>query len=178
MIRSDHPDVAFIGFVRPGVGAIPPIAEQQAMWWTALILDKMSIPTKPGHYKLLTPQKNSRIEYGVDYSTYMSVLAKDFEGAPDLLELWRTHGWKVLFAYCFGASFVTFYRLTGPFASKVAPEVTKTELLDTIIRRGIIGNFFFGVVPMVFYGLINALAYAFELCGFVLKEKDTEGVDL
>jgi dimethylaniline monooxygenase (N-oxide forming) len=31
IIKAGHPDVGFIGFVRPGVGAIPPIAEQQAM---------------------------------------------------------------------------------------------------------------------------------------------------
>jgi hypothetical protein len=55
------------------------------------------------------------------------------------------HGLKVLLVYCFGASFVTFYRLVGPFKSDVAPEITKTELAETILRRGILGNLFFGV---------------------------------
>ena len=32
IIKAGRPDVGFIGFVRPGVGAIPPIAEQQALW--------------------------------------------------------------------------------------------------------------------------------------------------
>lgn len=32
IIKAGRPDVGFVGFVRPGVGAIPPIAEQQAMW--------------------------------------------------------------------------------------------------------------------------------------------------
>jgi dimethylaniline monooxygenase (N-oxide forming) len=144
IVSPDDISVSFIGFVRPGVGAIPPIAEQQAMWWTALITGRMSIPTDPPHYHLLS-KDTSRIKYGVDHSAYMSVLAKDFGGAPGLLELYREHGLRVLFAYCFGASFVTFYRLVGPFRSKVAPEITKGELTETILRRGVLGNLFFGV---------------------------------
>ena len=110
----------------------------------------MQEPKHAGHYKLLH-KENARIEYGVDYSSYMSVLAKDFGGAPSLLELWRVHGFKILLIYCFGASFVSFYRLTGPFASPKAPEVARTELMDTVMRRGLTGNFFFGVVPMRMY---------------------------
>ena len=37
LINADQPDVAFIGFVRPGVGAIPPIAELQAQWCACAI---------------------------------------------------------------------------------------------------------------------------------------------
>jgi dimethylaniline monooxygenase (N-oxide forming) len=161
IIAPTEPTVSFIGFVRPGVGAIPPIAEQQAMWWTALITNRMSMPTDPSHYHLLSPE-TSRIKYGVDHSAYMSTLAKDFGGAPGLAQLWREHGLKVLLVYCFGASFVTFYRLVGPFKSATAPTITKTELAETILRRGILGNVFFGVIPMIFYGLINVAAWALE----------------
>lgn len=49
----------------------------------------------------------------------------------------------------FGAAFPTFYRLTGPFQSELAPQIVKTELWDTIKRRGVIGNIFMGVIPMV-----------------------------
>lgn len=177
IVKSDRPDIAFIGFVRPGVGAIPPIAEQQAMWWVALITNQMAMPTTAGHYRLLT-KNNARIEYGVDYSTYMSVLALDFGGAPSIVDLWSIHGLRILFAYCFGASFVSFYRLTGPFASAYAAQVASTELLDTIRRRGIIGNFFFGVVPMLFYGTLNAIAFLLEKLGVLSAEVSTSGVDL
>ncbi|KAF1977650.1 dimethylaniline monooxygenase [Bimuria novae-zelandiae CBS 107.79] len=144
IVAPSHPDIAFIGFVRPGVGAIPPISEQQAMWWTAAITNQMKLPTDPPHYHLLA-KKGARIQYGVDHSAYMSTLAKDFGGAPGLLELWRAHGLKVLLVYCFGASFVTFYRLVGPFKSAEAPMIAKTELAETITRRGVLGNLFFGV---------------------------------
>jgi dimethylaniline monooxygenase (N-oxide forming) len=146
------------------------------MWWTALILGKMQEPTHAGHYKLLT-KNNARIEYGVDYSTYMSVLAQDFGGAPSLLELWRLHGFTILLVYCFGASFVSFYRLTGPFASSMAPEITKTELLDTVMRRGLTGNFFFGVVPMLFYGILNGVSYMLEKLGVLSQERPAVEVD-
>lgn len=162
IVSPDDTSIAFIGFVRPGVGAIPPIAEQQAMWWTALILHKMVIPTDPPHYHLLA-KESSRIKYGVDHSAYMSTLAKDFGGAPGLVELYHEYGLKVLLVYCFGAAFVTFYRLVGPFRSKEAPEIAKTELAETITRRGVLGNLFFGVVPMVFYGVINGLAWMWEV---------------
>jgi dimethylaniline monooxygenase (N-oxide forming) len=144
IVAPTDTSIAFIGFVRPGVGAIPPIAEQQAMWWTALITHRMTLPTDPPHYHLLA-KSSSRIQYGVDHSAYMSTLAKDFGGAPGLLELWKVHGTKVLLVYCFGASFVTFYRLLGPFRSEEAPRIARTELAETILRRGVLGNVFFGV---------------------------------
>jgi dimethylaniline monooxygenase (N-oxide forming) len=165
IVSPKDPSMSFIGFVRPGVGAIPPIAEQQAMWWTALITNQMPMPTDPPHYHLLT-KETSRIQYGIDHSAYMSTLAKDFGGAPGLRELYmvrnfhvrtpcetninfvlniKVHGMKILLVYCFGASFVTFYRLIGPFKSELAANITKTELAETIMRRGILGNLFFGV---------------------------------
>jgi dimethylaniline monooxygenase (N-oxide forming) len=156
--------------VRPGVGAIPPIAEQQAMWWTALLLGHMRIPTSAPHYHLLASE-GARIRYGVDYSAYMSTLARDFGGAPDLLQLYRRHGLRVLLVYCFGASFVTFYRLLGPFKSSDAPRIATTELAETILRRGIIGNYLFAVLPMIFYGILNAMAYLLDICTFIPEEE-------
>jgi dimethylaniline monooxygenase (N-oxide forming) len=142
------------------------------MWWTALITNRMSIPTDPPHYHLLAA-KSSRIKYGVDHSAYMSTLAKDFGGAPSLLELWQKHGWRVLLIYCFGASFVTFYRLSGPFAFDDARRITETELAETILRRGMVGNLFFGVIPMLFYGVLNALAWLADCCGLLPDEQDS-----
>ena len=169
VVSFSQPDIAYIGFVRPGVGAIPPIAEQQAMWWTASLLGKMPLPTSPPHYHLLAPT-TARIQYGVDHSAYMSTLAKDFGGAPDLRELWREYGLRVVLAYCFGASFVTFYRLLGPFRWSGAGKVAGTELMETVKRRGLIGNLFFGVIPMMFYGMINAVALMLEVLGLIPQE--------
>lgn len=63
----------------------------------------------------------------------------------------------------FGAAFTPFYRLTGPYRSPLAPAIVRGELWDTITRRGILGNLFMGVIPMVSYGIVNALALMVEL---------------
>ena len=151
------------------------MAEMQIQLFLLITRGKIPIPTSPETYHLLH-KPEGRIQYGVDYSTYMSTLAKDMGSAPGLGQLWREHGWFVLFVYCFGAAFPTFYRLTGPYKSAVAPEIVRTELWDTIRRRGWIGNLVMGVIPMVgssqhdsrgadgqaFYAVINLLAYLAE----------------
>ncbi|WVO14601.1 hypothetical protein L204_102236 [Cryptococcus depauperatus] len=156
--------IAFIGFVRPGVGAIPPIAEMQAQLFFLLSssLKPIPIPTSLENYHLLH-SPDSRIQYGVDYSTYMSTLAKDMGSAPGLWELWVEYGWFITFIYCFGAAFPTFYRLVGPYKCSKAKEIVETELWETITRRGLLGNLFMGVIPMLFYALLNLLAYGFEI---------------
>ncbi|KAJ3474853.1 hypothetical protein NLI96_g12218 [Meripilus lineatus] len=162
--KSGDESVGFIGFVRPGVGAIPPIAEMQAFFWISLIKGQVKQPLPPPHYHLLV-KETARIKYGVDHSTYMSTLAKDIGAAPGLWELWREYGTHVLVCYCFGAAFTTFYRLVGPFRSSSAPEIIKTELWDTITRRGVLGNVLMGVIPMIFYSYLNLIALLLEQSG-------------
>lgn len=62
----------------------------------------------------------------------------------------------------FGAAFTSFYRLVGPFRSEAAPQVIKTEIWDTITRRGFMGNLLMGVIPMAFYATLNSIAWALE----------------
>ncbi|KAE9406677.1 FAD/NAD-P-binding domain-containing protein [Gymnopus androsaceus JB14] len=157
IVREGDETVAFIGFVRPGVGAIPPIAEMQSFFWISLLKGQVRQPIPPPHYHLLV-KETARIKYGVDHSTYMSTLAKDIGAAPGIWEIWREYGTHVLVCYCFGAAFTTFYRLVGPYKSASAPTIIKTELWDTVTRRGAIGNFVMGVIPMAFYLMLNAIA--------------------
>ncbi|KAJ8517426.1 hypothetical protein ONZ45_g5381 [Pleurotus djamor] len=98
IVRTGEDSVAFIGFVRPGVGAIPPIAEMQSLWWISLLKGQIKKDLPPSHYHLLV-KETARIKYGVDHSTYMSTLAKDIGAAPGLWELWREHGLHVLICY-------------------------------------------------------------------------------
>lgn len=58
----------------------------------------------------------------------------------------------------------------GPFESPAAPEIARTELAETISRRGIIGNLLFGVIPMMFYGVVNAVVLLLDLCGLIPAE--------
>ncbi|GAA6013204.1 hypothetical protein JCM11491_005214 [Sporobolomyces phaffii] len=182
VVAPSDPTVAYLGFVRPGVGAIPPIAEQQAMWITALWnkpnskLAKNGLPADRPSYYLLS-KDDARIKYGVDHSTYQSTLANDFGGSPSLLELVRVHGWFITFIYCFSASFTSHYRLcpSSPFYSDKMVAVETTEIWDTIQRRGVVGNVFMGVIPMAFYGLVNLAALMLELVWIALGRPDLIG---
>ncbi|KAJ9476067.1 Flavin-binding monooxygenase-like [Pseudozyma hubeiensis] len=155
------PSVAFIGFVRPGVGAIPPIAEMQAQLWTLILRDRIPAPLSTPHYYLLV-KENARIKYGVDYSSYVSTLARDMGTAPPLGQLLWAYGLKVTLIYCFGASFPTFYRLLGPYRHADAKRIVETEIYDTIRRRGVVGNLMMGLIPMIFYAWINLTALILE----------------
>ncbi|KAF5390335.1 hypothetical protein D9757_002786 [Collybiopsis confluens] len=158
IVRKGDESIAFIGFVRPGVGAIPPISEMQTFFWISLLKGQVRRPLPSPHYHLLV-KETARIKYGVDHSTYMSTLAKDIGAAPGLFELWKEYGAHVLICYCFGAAFTTFYRLVGPYKVASAPAIIKGELWDTITRRGLIGNLVMGVIPMIFYLTLNTIAF-------------------
>ncbi|KAF8654097.1 hypothetical protein AX16_003630 [Volvariella volvacea WC 439] len=163
IVKSGDHTVAFIGFVRPGVGAIPPLTEMQTYFWVSLLKGQINFPLSKPHYHLLV-KPEARIQYGVDHSTYTSTLAKDIGAAPGLISLWWEYGTHALVCYCFGAAFTPFYRLFGPYRKPdVMVDTIKTELWDTIKRRGILGNLLMGVIPMAFYLTLNAMAYGVGL---------------
>lgn len=109
--KSGDESVGFIGFVRPGVGAIPPIAEMQVFFWIELLKGKVKKPLSVPHYHLLV-KDTARIKYGVDHSSYMSTLAKDIGAAPGLWELWWEYGTHVLVSYWY----VLLFLLNGALA--------------------------------------------------------------
>jgi hypothetical protein len=105
IFSSLDPSIAFMGFVRPGVGAIPPLAEMQAMLWVGIISGKVEMPRSPrrklqngkfanenlhpdgackGAQGLDEPEKedyqllqdkSARIQYGVDHGAYVRFLS-------------------------------------------------------------------------------------------------------
>jgi len=170
VVRTGDEDVAFIGFLRPGFGAIPPVAEMQAMFWISLLKGRVRKPLSPPHYQLLV-EDTARIKYGVDHSTYISTLAKDIGAAPGLWELWQEYGTHVLLCYSFGATWTPFYRLFGPYRSSEAPKVIKSELWETITRRGFLGHFIMGLIPMFFYLSVNTFAYLADSIWRVISGK-------
>ena len=163
VFHTSDPTVGFIGFVRPGVGAIPPISELQAQMWNMVIRGQLAPPTGAVHYNLIVKDPGARVLHGVDHSAYSAQLATDMGATPYPWQLWWRHGLLVTFVYCFGAAFPTFYRLMGPYEHRDAPRITRTELFETIKRRGLVGNITFGVIAITFYAYINAFALGIEL---------------
>jgi dimethylaniline monooxygenase (N-oxide forming) len=74
------------------------MAEMQIQLFLLLSTSQIETPTSPENYHLLH-SPNSRIQYGVDYSTYMAQLAKDMGSAPSLKDLMVEYGWFVTFLY-------------------------------------------------------------------------------
>ncbi|KAF1732456.1 hypothetical protein CRV24_006344 [Beauveria bassiana] len=115
--RSD-PSVGFIGFVRPSLGAIPPLSEMQAQLWIAHLLARHCIPRPPHpqdewHYRLRSVP-GARVQYGVDHESYVYQLALDMGSAPGLTDVVRLGSLKLLLVWALGANFNTKFRLRGP----------------------------------------------------------------
>ena len=130
VLHPEEPLLAFIGFVRPNVGAIPPISEMQAMWW-ALLLEGGLHGAPSGDEYLL---QGSRLSYGVDYGYYMFALAREMNAIPDLRDLiFRSP--KAVFAALVGQAHIPIFRLSGPFASESATRTCETELIQPLLAR-------------------------------------------
>ncbi|KAF5707355.1 FAD NAD(P)-binding domain-containing protein [Fusarium globosum] len=159
--RHDDPTVSFIGFVRPGYGAIPPLAELQAqLWLLALVKPEVAESLKPQeeyHFKL---HGHKRIDYGVHHESYAYQLALDMNAVPGIWDgvragwaagdkhpgLW----WRLPILWLAGAQFNTKFRVVGPYEWDGAVDVLGVELWETITRReGLFGAFIMTVVPAV-----------------------------
>lgn len=154
IVSAEEPTLAFLGFVRPNVGAIPPMSELQVLWWIEKLRGRIAAGHAPPSYGLL----GKKLVYGVDYGNYMHQLAAEFGAVPSLWSLARRP--RVLVAYCLGQAYVSFFRLQGPFASQEAWEVAATELYAPVLRRGIATNLVFLAVMLVFGSMSAALCAA------------------
>jgi len=155
IVNPEEPRLAFIGFIRPNVGAIPPMAELQAMWWCEKLEDRLACKA-PDYYKL----KESRLPYGVDYGYYMFALAREIKAVPSLLH-WLFRRPVIALTCCFGQAHVPIFRLQGPFASKEAQETVAKELFAPIMQRPLFMNFVF-FVEALFFAAVNGVAAVLE----------------
>ena len=144
---NDEPTVGYIGFARPSLGAIPPLAEMQAQLWILNLLapEKLSHPLRAideEHCRLKLPS-DSRITYGVDHESYTYQLALDMNSAIGLWDILALagkkdlrDGWRLLVVWALGAHFNAKFRLLGPWKwSGAADILVSEELWQTITRR-------------------------------------------
>lgn len=82
IVGKSRPRLGFIGFVRPNVGAIPPMSELQVMWWLQKMKGRVQTPKRSGPVSYMVLGK--KYPYGVDYGNYMHRVAEDFGTAPTL----------------------------------------------------------------------------------------------
>jgi len=171
IINPQEPRLAYIGFVRPNVGAIPPMAEMQAMWWCER-LEREPARRSPDYYKL----KESRVPYGVDYGYYMFALAREIGAVPSLLR-WLRRRPRIAVTCGFGQAHVPIFRLEGPFASEGAVETCATELFGPIMQRPFFMNIIF-FLEGLFFAAVNGAAAALESRGGCAAAAVVAGVGL
>ncbi|KAH9907717.1 FAD/NAD(P)-binding domain-containing protein [Xylariomycetidae sp. FL2044] len=167
--RAD-PSVGFIGFVRPGYGAIPPLAELQAQLWilAQVAPDRVAALSDADehHFRLRVNKGQARITYGVDHETYAYQLALDMGSAPGLLDVvragWSASStrpglwWRLPVIWAAGAQLNPKFRIVGPWAWDGAVHVLGGELWHTISgRHGLFGNFTLAFLPILFMGVFS-----------------------
>ena len=60
IVDPNEPHLCFLGFARPNVGAIPPLAEMQIMWWLQYVQGEVALPLRHPSYRLLSSSSCSR----------------------------------------------------------------------------------------------------------------------
>ncbi len=173
IVHADHTNMPFIGFVRPNVGAIPPIAEMQIMWWLRYQSGKVPLPLRGDKgqgrpmYKLLSSCCKPQ-QYGVDFGMYMHALGNDMGSSIDILDLLlsdQNHSpkstWKVAVVAALGQAYTPLFRIQGPFASAKCREVVETELYNQTLKRGREANALF-VVLLLIFGYLNIMCWILD----------------
>ncbi|QDS74430.1 hypothetical protein FKW77_006147 [Venturia effusa] len=157
--REGDESIGFIGFVRPSLGAIPPLSELQAQLWVLSILGRLPGSPKPVDHYRLHHAPNSRIQYGVDHESYAYQLATDMGSAASFTSL-IPRGLKLTLCWALSANVNPKFRLTGPWKWNGAQQVMETEIWSTISRRrGFFGHLTLSIIPMMLFGTTSALLW-------------------
>ncbi len=128
------PSLAFIGFLRPAFGAIPPLAELQARWFALLQSGRRTLPPVErmhagiAHWTEVRARYfrpvGARLEHLVDHTSFCDALAAEIGCKPTRAALrGESRAFRRRF---FAAPFVAAqYRMVGPHA---APEVARAVI--------------------------------------------------
>ncbi|KAF5024325.1 hypothetical protein F66182_3602 [Fusarium sp. NRRL 66182] len=167
----------FIGFIRPAIGAIPPLAELQAQLWVLRLLQHQypkDVPETRDPNALqayeLDYQLHSRGGYSffetkraVDHESYAYQLALDMGSAPKVLSVMKK-GWKVFYTWAMGSNFNTKFRMIGPWKwEKGAESIMRNELYSVVKRSG--GYVYFAtytLVPFFVFGTMSTMLYSWS----------------
>lgn len=117
--------LAFIGFVRPAHGAIPPLSELQARWFAQVVSEKVPLPPRDVMIDSIARTTHlrqrifrtvrCRLEHLVDYTSFCDELASQIGSKPTLATL-RRERFAFRFRFFAGPFVAAQYRLVGPHA--------------------------------------------------------------
>ncbi|KAI7786222.1 hypothetical protein LA080_004607 [Diaporthe eres] len=185
IFRNIDDGVAYIGFIRPAFGAIPPVAELQAQHWVYHLIASPKFrphfsssfkPPRRSHnavegyeidYKLKSRDKDhdfAATKRGVDQESYVYQLALDMGSAPTWTHVLRDLGKEVFFTWAMGPNFPSKFRLVGPWATEetareAAGLMREDGELGRLVKRTGGGVFFFTytVIPLLIFAPISIL---------------------
>ncbi|KAL6411474.1 putative flavin-containing monooxygenase [Ilyonectria robusta] len=148
--KKDEVSLGFIGFIRPSIGAIPPLAELQAQFWVLRLLQEQfpnEVPTTLDPNAIvpydLDYEIHAREGYdffntkrAVDHESYAYQLALDMGAAPAITHVMKK-GWKVFYTWAMGSNFNTKFRMVGPWKWESGAErIMRNELFNVVKRSG------------------------------------------
>jgi dimethylaniline monooxygenase (N-oxide forming) len=138
--------LGFIGFLRPGLGAIPPMAELQARWFALLLSERLQLPDggemESSIDQVATYRRDffravkGRLDYLVDYTWFCDELA-GLIGCKPTEAILRSETPRFRRRFFAGPFVAAQYRLHGPHAK---PELARQIIvtLPTIRQRAAI----------------------------------------
>lgn len=148
ILNPDEVSLAYIGFVRPNVGAIPPMSEMQVFYWISRLEGIIQRPTSSPSYRLLGRNPRTGI-YAVDYGAYMHDLARDMKCEPVISDL-LIRSPRSLLSWALGQAYVNFFRMRGTFNSANSQEICENELLKPVLERPFLSNVLFVSIIGIF----------------------------
>ncbi len=156
--------LCFIGFARPAIGAIPPIAELQARWFSQILSGASILPDQnamidqinadAAHHKQMFAVVSDRVNGLVDFTSYMDELAGYIGCRPQWQEL-KKHPLLLLRLY-FNPFLSCQYRLQGPHS--------KRELAISTMKR--VPLDFFQCTYSCFFVLLTVISHVLYRLGF------------
>ncbi|KAI1018402.1 hypothetical protein LB503_005734 [Fusarium chuoi] len=175
--------LGYIGFVRPSIGAIPPLAELQAQLWVLHLLQHKypkEVPAVPDSnaiesYDLeyrLHPRGNYSFyetKRAVDHESYAYQLALDIGSAPKARSVMKK-GWKVFYTWAMGSNFNTKFRMVGPWKwEQGAENIMRNELYNIVKRSGgFVYLATYTLVPLFLFGSMSMVLYAwYGICNYL-----------
>lgn len=131
----DLPNIGFVGFARPNIGAMPPVTELQARYFAAVASDRVQLPehsqmeliiAQDAHKAAkLKPLVVERVTGIVSFVPFMYELAELIGCRPVLTHLIKRP--KVLWSVLFGTVAAPHFRLCGSHANPVAFDIVERE---------------------------------------------------
>ncbi|MEO1401192.1 MAG: NAD(P)-binding domain-containing protein [Cyanobacteria bacterium J06635_1] len=174
IFHPDLPNIGFVGFARPHIGAMPPITELQARYFAGIVSDRLRLPDPDQMRTIIDadaqrttqtkPLVVERVTGIVSFVPYLYELAELIGCQPVLSQLVKQPAvlWSVLFGTVAGPHF----RLCGPHSDPLAGRVIAKEglhLTNLKTMKEIVLFLLFQIIwgggAMLGYPLFKMLSY-------------------